>query len=87
MKVISNLMTLASTARPQPGVDIGATPAEVVQTENKWRLLRYRPDGAPDPTGAPVLLSPARASSSSSPRRGTRCTSSTGGRPATRTAT
>ncbi len=30
-------------ARPRPPV--GTTPADVVWSENKWRLLRYRPIG------------------------------------------
>ncbi len=36
---------------------VGVTPAEVVWTENKWKLLRYRP--ATVTHGAPVLLVPS----------------------------
>lgn len=52
---LKNLVTLP--ARPRPNV--GATPADVVHTENKWRLLRYRarPEGLAYDT--PVLLVPS----------------------------
>jgi polyhydroxyalkanoate synthase len=42
-KRLGNLLGLASRARPE----VGVTPAEVVFSENKWRLLRYdaRPGG------------------------------------------
>ncbi len=36
---------------------VGATPADVMHAENKWRLLRYR--GAGPRRGAPVLLVPS----------------------------
>lgn len=50
-----NLLGLAARARPA----VGKTPSDVVHTENKWRLLRYRarPDGIAEAT--PVLLVPS----------------------------
>jgi polyhydroxyalkanoate synthase len=55
----ANLLTAAQTPLPRPGVDLGATPADVVHNENKWRLLRYRarPGGPARPT--PLLLVPS----------------------------
>jgi polyhydroxyalkanoate synthase subunit PhaC len=48
-----NIATLA--ARPKPPV--GTTPADVVHQENKWRLLRYRPQQLRFKT--PVLMVPS----------------------------
>jgi polyhydroxyalkanoate synthase len=45
----------ATFGRPAPVV--GATPADVVHRENKWRLLRYRSERRAHPT--PVLLIPS----------------------------
>lgn len=55
MQRLKNLAGL--WARPKPAV--GTTPADVVWTENKWRLLRYRrPEGAPR-RETPLLLVPS----------------------------
>ena len=49
--------------KPKP--EVGATPADVVHRENKWRLLRYRPLGGPEQKErapkfeTPVLLVPS----------------------------
>ena len=48
-------LNLASLVR-RPKADVGRTPADVVHTENKWRLLRYR--GTPTKK-TPVLLVPS----------------------------
>lgn len=55
MKRITNLLTLWSRPKPQ----VGVTPADVVWTENKWRLLRYRagPKGITRKT--PLLMIPS----------------------------
>ncbi len=50
---LKNLASLAS--RPKPAV--GMTPSDVVFTENKWRLLRYRSDRVTH--SRPVLLVPS----------------------------
>jgi polyhydroxyalkanoate synthase len=51
------LLNLAGLAvRPKPAV--GMTPSDVVFSENKWRLLRYRGAGAPSHR-TPVLLVPS----------------------------
>jgi polyhydroxyalkanoate synthase subunit PhaC len=44
-------------ARPRPPV--GSTPADVVWSENKWRLLRYRALGDAKARATPVLLVPS----------------------------
>lgn len=49
-----NLAKAAVRGRPQ----VGATPADVIHTENKWRLLRYRPVGEIR-HDSPVLLVPS----------------------------
>lgn len=58
MKRLLNLASILT--RPKPNV--GATPADVVHRENKWRLLRYRAerprDGAPG-YRTPVVLVPS----------------------------
>jgi polyhydroxyalkanoate synthase len=55
-KRLLNLASLAS--RPPPRV--GATPADVVHRENKWRLLRYRPtQDAEARHRTPLLLVPS----------------------------
>ena len=38
---------------------VGTTPADVVHTENKWRLLRYRRGDHPARFQTPVLLVPS----------------------------
>lgn len=55
MKRITNLLGLLTRPKPQ----VGVTPADVVWTENKWRLLRYRPrpEGIAHPT--PLLMVPS----------------------------
>lgn len=51
-----NLGRRAARGRP----DVGITPADVVHRENKWCLLRYRPDQSVEPLDAPpVLLVPS----------------------------
>ncbi len=52
---IGNLFGLLSRARPE----VGTTPSDVVHSENKWKLLRYRPrpDGVLYQT--PLLLVPS----------------------------
>jgi len=56
---VSRFVRLASMlTRPKPPV--GSTPADVVHRENKWRLLRYRPQRSGGPAFAtPVLLVPS----------------------------
>jgi polyhydroxyalkanoate synthase len=55
MKRLTNLLTL--WARPKP--QVGTTPADVTWTENKWRLLRYRPRPQGLAHRTPVLLVPS----------------------------
>ncbi|MFO0763180.1 MAG: alpha/beta fold hydrolase [Byssovorax sp.] len=55
MKGLPTLLTLP--ARPKPPV--GTTPADVVHSENKWRLLRYRPAPSGVRYKTPVLLVPS----------------------------
>lgn len=55
MKSLRNLLSLPF--RPRPAV--GVTPADVVFSENKWRLLRYRPRPAGLAFRTPVLLVPS----------------------------
>lgn len=52
----ANLFGLARRPKPQVGVQVGATPHDVVHEENKWRLLRYRGTAR---RGKPVLLVPS----------------------------
>lgn len=47
-----NIAKKLTSDRPE----VGQTPADVVFTENKWKLLRYRSDEA---SGVPVLLVPS----------------------------
>jgi len=55
-KRLLNLAGVAKRGRPK----VGATPADVVHSENKWRLLRYRrPAGAPAAPRTPILLVPS----------------------------
>jgi polyhydroxyalkanoate synthase len=55
---VNRLKNLASLiTRPKPNV--GATPADVVHRENKWRLLRYRPRPEGPKYETPVLLVPS----------------------------
>lgn len=56
MKRLKNLASLLTRPRPP----VGTTPADVVHRENKWRLLRYRPDpGRAQKLQTPVLLVPS----------------------------
>ncbi|HEY8079017.1 MAG TPA: alpha/beta fold hydrolase, partial [Labilithrix sp.] len=55
MKRLKNLAGLLT--RPKPNV--GATPADVVHRENKWRLLRYRPRPEGPKYETPILLVPS----------------------------
>jgi polyhydroxyalkanoate synthase len=50
---LGNIARKLTTERPQ----VGMTPADVVHTENKWRLLHYRNDEVRHPT--PILLVPS----------------------------
>lgn len=52
-KRFSNLFGLMSRPRP----NVGASPHDVVHSENKWKLLRYRSHGVTKKT--PVLLVPS----------------------------
>ncbi|MFT3708391.1 MAG: alpha/beta fold hydrolase [Archangium sp.] len=55
MKRFTNLLGLFTRPKPQ----VGVTPCDVVWSENKWKLLRYRPraEGVSHPT--PLLLVPS----------------------------
>ncbi len=56
IKRLINLTRRLVRGRPE----VGTTPADVIHRENKWRLLRYRPD--PDATArgdSPILLVPS----------------------------
>ena len=56
LKRLLNLAKRIADGAPE----VGATPADVIHRENKWRLLRYRPD--PDAEAletSPVLLVPS----------------------------
>jgi len=56
VKAFDQLKKLAALgARPKP--PIGSTPSDVVFTENKWKLLRYRSDHVKHPR--PVVLVPS----------------------------
>ncbi len=55
MKRLKALLGLAK----RPEVGVGLTPADVVFTENKWRLLRYREGPAGRGKGAPLLMIPS----------------------------
>ena len=54
MKRLFNLASLLTRKRPP----VGSTPADVVHSENKWRLLRYRRK-EPVRFKTPVLLVPS----------------------------
>jgi polyhydroxyalkanoate synthase len=54
MKRWTNLASLLTRKRPP----VGTTPADVVHTENKWRLLRYRRD-TPARFETPVVFVPS----------------------------
>jgi polyhydroxyalkanoate synthase len=56
---VARFVTLSKLwARPAPA--LGVSPADVVHSENKWRLLRYRaPEGAAPRLETPVLLVPS----------------------------
>ncbi len=51
----TNLLGLVRRPRPR----VGSTPADVVHTENKWRLLRYRPRATGLAYRTPVLMVPS----------------------------
>jgi len=53
IKRLFNLASLATRAKPK----VGTTPSDVVFTENKWRLLRYRSDRVTHTR--PILLVPS----------------------------
>jgi polyhydroxyalkanoate synthase len=55
MKRITNLLGLLTRPKPQ----VGVTPADVVFSENKWKLLRYRPRPEGLAFKTPVLLVPS----------------------------
>ena len=55
MKRLWNLLTLWQRADPP----LGSTPHDVVHSENKWRLLRYRPRPQGLAFSTPVLLIPS----------------------------
>ena len=55
LRRLRNLFDLRRRARPV----VGATPADVIHAENKWRLLRYRPRAAGVAFATPVLLVPS----------------------------
>lgn len=55
MKRLKTLLGLAARPRPQ----VGVTPADVVFSENKWRLLRYRPSPEGRRYATPLLLVPS----------------------------
>lgn len=55
--MIRSLRLLQRLVQPLP--EVGLTPADVVHTENKWRLLRYRPGRAGRRFATPVLLVPS----------------------------
>jgi len=48
---------LSRVGRPTP--EVGGTPADVVHSENKWRLLRYRPRPEGIAHRTPVLMVPS----------------------------
>jgi polyhydroxyalkanoate synthase subunit PhaC len=52
---LRNLAGLVRRGKPV----VGVTPADVVHTENKWRLLRYRPRTGGPAYRTPVLLVPS----------------------------
>ncbi len=56
---LRGVASLAARPRPVVGVDVSATPAEVVHRENKWRLLRYHPRPEGLAHRVPVLLIPS----------------------------
>ena len=55
MKLFANLTSMVTAPKPQ----VGSTPADVVHRENKWRLLRYRPQAGGPRFATPVLLVPS----------------------------
>ena len=59
MKPFAKLAQMVTKPKPP----VGATPADVIHRENKWRLLRYRPAGGPGDGKpkfqTPVLLVPS----------------------------
>jgi polyhydroxyalkanoate synthase len=56
-KLLKRVKNLVSIPGKQPVV--GATPADVVHEENKWRLLRYRPRAQGFAYATPVLMVPS----------------------------
>ena len=57
MKRWTNLMGVLTRSRPKPVV--GATPCDVAWSENKWRLLHYRPRPEGLAFKTPLLLVPS----------------------------
>src|SRR5262245_11570944 len=55
----ANILAAAGRPVPKVGRDLGATPADVVHHENKWRLLRYRPRPEGLAFRSPLLLVPS----------------------------
>jgi polyhydroxyalkanoate synthase len=55
MKGVFNLARRAKQGLPQ----VGLTPADVIHTENKWSLLRYRPRPQGVEPGRPIVLVPS----------------------------
>lgn len=55
MKRLTNLLGLLTRAKPK----VGQTPSDVVWSENKWSLLRYRPRAAGLAFTTPLLLVPS----------------------------
>ena len=54
-KRLRNLLGLVGKAKPA----VGCTPADVVHSENKWRLLRYHPRAQGLAHATPILLVPS----------------------------
>lgn len=54
-KRLANLVGLRKRAR----MEVGTTPADVVHSENKWRLLRYRQPGNGPTYRRPILMVPS----------------------------
>jgi polyhydroxyalkanoate synthase subunit PhaC len=55
MRHFQDFAALWSKPRPQ----VGTTPADIVHRENKWRLLRYRPQAEGRAFPTPILLVPS----------------------------
>lgn len=55
MKRLLNLLSLATRPKPQ----VGVTPADVFWSENKWRILHYRPRPEGVSHQTPILMIPS----------------------------